>query len=226
MLDITDYIYFDIETAGKYKDVYSMEKDDPTLFGMLLHKYKSSKDVQPAETIEDYYRRICGLIAEYGQIVCVSVGIVKPDGTWRTTSYTGSEETILKQVSQVFQTALEHNKIPCGFNIITFDLPWLNKKMIKYGIRIPYNLLLFNKKPWELKVLDLIEVWKMSGKSWSTLAEVSNELGIENPKDKMHGDMVHDTFWGDGDVDSIACYCEGDVIVVKQIVEKMVISFD
>jgi predicted PolB exonuclease-like 3'-5' exonuclease len=162
---------------------------------------------------------------EYGKIVCVSIGYMTKNDVWKVDGIIGTEEEILNQTANIFNKALERNLMPCGYNIINFDLPWLNKKMIKYGIRVPYNILLFDKKPWNLKVLDLCDAWKMTTKYMTSLEVVTYELGLESPKTDMHGGEVHDVYWVENDINKISKYCNGDVKALVDIVEKFSESY-
>ena len=226
-MKLTDYLYFDIETAGKYKDVTMLKQAEPILYELLLKKYnnQSINEKREGESIDDYYLRVSSIIPEYGKIVCVSVGRVDQDGKWWVSSITGDEIDIINRTKSIFIGALNNNLIPCGYNILTFDLPWLNKKFIKHGVRLPYNLLLFDKKPWDVNVLDLFEVWKSTGRYWSSMDEVAYELGIKSSKTKLSGDKVHYTFWYENDVNKIAEYCEDDVRVLKDIISKFISSY-
>lgn len=227
--NVQDFLYFDIETVGKHKNLDILKEKEPKLYELLVKKFtnKSDKDKWGGEdmSMSDLYRRMSSIIPEYGKIVCISFGFVDSNGNWKTQSLTGDEDVIVKNAQDIFEKALERNKIPCGYNIISFDLPYINKKMIKYGVRIPYNILLYDKKPWTLNVFDLCEVWKSTGRYWSSLDEVTYELGLPSPKNALSGDKVHDTYWNDNDIDKIQKYCEGDILALKNIVEKLVISF-
>lgn len=92
--------------------------------------------------------------------------------------------------------------------------------MHKYGITPADIILLYDKKPWETRIKDLYDDWK--GKfAWSyNLDEVTYELGIKSPKDKMSGKEVHKYYW-DGKIEEIKKYCEKDVISVLNCYEKI-----
>lgn len=230
-INVRNFLYFDIETVGKYKDVFDMQQDDPKLYSLLEKKFsnkgdKERWDIGENGDINDLYLRMSPIIPEYGKIVCITFGSVNENDEWKVKSFVGDEETILKNTAKMFMKASEKNIMPCGYNVILFDLPFINKKMIKYGIRIPYNILLFDKKPWNIKVFDLCESWKSTGRYWSSLDEVTHELGVESPKENLSGDKVHYTYWIENDIDKIQKYCEKDVKALKDVVEKMAISFN
>ena len=227
-MNVSDFLYFDIETVGKYKDAADLKLIDPKLYSLFLNKLTNKGTVEVAnyDNINEQYKRMSPITPEYGKIVCASFGYIDSNENWKTHSFIGEEEEIVIKSKNIFEKAMEKQIIPCGYNIIPFDLPWFNKKMIKYGVRVPYSILSYNKKPWEIKVLDLCEVWKGTGRAWSSLDEVTHELGVPSPKGKLSGDMVHDAYWIDNAIDKIATYCEGDVKALKDVVEKLIISYE
>jgi hypothetical protein len=93
--------------------------------------------------------------------------------------------------------------------------------MIKYDIKIPYNIQLFDKKPWTTGVLDISDAWRSTGRYWSSLDEVTYELGLPSPKGELSGDKVHDEYWNKNGIDKIVKYCEGDVFALKGIWDKI-----
>jgi hypothetical protein len=216
-------IFFDIETVGKYRDVDELKKSDKRLYKLLEKKFKNTGDKERWEsgTIEEMYFRMSPIIPEYGKIVCISLGYDDDDGKWIITSLTGEESDILNNVQKIFLKSGKAGYVPCGYNVILFDLPWINKKMIKHGIRIPYNIQLLDKKPWNTGILDLSDSWRTTGRYWSSLDEVTYELGLTSPKDELSGDKVHDTYWNKNDISKIAKYCEGDVFALKETWDKI-----
>jgi hypothetical protein len=76
-------------------------------------------------------------------------------------------------------------------------------------------------KPWEVLVLDLSDTWRGMGKTMSSLAEVSYELGLEEPVLDMTGEQVFDYYWNKKDIDSIAKKCESDVITTIEVAKRL-----
>jgi len=224
-MTVRDFIFFDIETVGKQKDLKNLELNEPKLYQMITKKFGNRSEKKDTDSVEEFYRRMSPVLPEFGKIVCISYGYVDSNDNWKVNSCVGDEEYIVKNAQKTFQKALDMNLQPCGYNIIGFDMPWLNKKMVKYGLQVPYNILLYNKKPWEVKVLDLCDVWKSTGRYWCSLDEVIYELGLPSPKDELSGDKVHDTFWVENDITKISKYCEKDVKATKDIVEKLIVSY-
>ena len=219
-MNYRQYVYFDIETAGKYPDLETLKNQDKIGYNLFLRKidrksdqFKDWKEVDP----NDVYKNKVSLIPEFGKVVCVSVGIIKEDegeDKFVINSFYGKdEEKIIKDVHKVFNKFSYKTLFGLsGFYIKGFDIPWLNRKFMEYGLEIPNLFKNFKVKPWEMNVLDLAEAWK----GYSTLESVSFEemlylLDIKSPKEIMKGSEVHDYFWVKDDLEKIKKYCEADV---------------
>jgi hypothetical protein len=106
----------------------------------------------------------------------------------------------------------------CAHNGKEFDYPYIARRMIVNGLIIPEILDNAGKKPWEVKLLDTMELWKFGDyKSYTSLDLLSSILGIPSPKDDIDGSMVADIYWKEHDLKRIVRYCEKDVLTVAQI---------
>ncbi len=63
--------------------------------------------------------------------------------------------------------------------------------MIINGLIIPEILDNAGKKPWEVKLLDTMDLWKFGDyKNYTSLELLTSVLGIPTPKDDIDGSMV------------------------------------
>ena len=193
-------LFFDIETAGSSKDFYFLTPE-------MQEAWKISK-----KTPEDYANE-CSLTPEFGQVVCCTFGYEK-DGNLVITT-----ETNIFEIHRLFK--LSSSFTPCGWNIKGFDIPFLNKHFLKNGLKIPAILSTYNKKPWEVNILDLQEIWKQNGFNSCKFNSACVFLGIETPKDDIDGSQVHDAFWN-GEIERIKTYCEKDVISLHKMYNKII----
>jgi hypothetical protein len=90
--------------------------------------------------------------------------------------------------------------------------------MVINGIDIPEALKIAGRKPWEVRHLDTMELWKFGDyKSYTSLKLLAKVLGIPSPKDDIDGSMVNSVYWQEKDVDRIVEYCQKDVITLTQV---------
>jgi predicted PolB exonuclease-like 3'-5' exonuclease len=224
-----DLVYFDIETAGKYKDLNSLMLNDSRGYNLFLRKIerKSSQILDWQINPEQVYLDKSPLIPEFGRIVCVSIAtFVEKEGVEQLKMMSicdESEEVLIRRVHKIFNTVSNKTLLGlCGFYIKGFDIPYLNRKFLQYDLKIPKVLKTFNVKPWEMNVVDLAEVWK----SFGTLENVSLDemlyvLDVASPKSIMAGKDVHYAFWNNN-IEKIRTYCEADVMSCVEASKKII----
>ena len=215
-LNVENILFLDIETVPE-TETYS-ELD---IVKQELWEVKSRYQRRDEFTAEEFYER-AGIWAEFGKIICISVGFFKIDGDirrFRVTSFHGDEVTILKEFKNLVITHFSSNKhLLCAHNGKEFDFPYIARRMIIHGIELPYKLNLFGKKPWEVPHLDTLELWKFGDyKTFTSLKLLTNVLGIPSPKDDIDGSDVYKVYYEDESIDRIIEYCEKDTIAVAQI---------
>jgi DNA polymerase elongation subunit (family B) len=172
----------------------------------------------------DIYLHKAGMEAEFGRVICVSFGLIGDDGKTRFTSFFGEDEKdILVKSNKILSNAAAKGMKICGHNIKSFDIPFLGKKMLYNGIPPSSNLQIWDKKPWEVAILDTAELFSFG--SWSHrylgLDLLACSLGIESPKEDIEGSKVHGVFWKEKSLERIKDYCERDVDTVIKVLTKI-----
>ena len=90
--------------------------------------------------------------------------------------------------------------------------------MIINGIEIPEALKISGRKPWEVRHLDTMELWKFGDyKNYTSLNLLAHTLGIPTPKDDIDGSMVWEVYWREHNLERIVTYCQKDVVTVAQV---------
>ena len=212
-----EYILFlDIETVPIEENFNSLDAEMQQLWE-LKTQYQRRDEYTP----EDFYDR-AGIWAEFGKIVCISVGYFTFKGdirNFRVTSFFGEESTILKDFNNLLGNHFNQPQhLLCGHNAKEFDIPFIARRMIINQIPIPNKLNLFGKKPWEIPHLDTLELWKFGDyKHFTSLKLLTKILGIPSPKGDIDGSQVGHVFHVEKDIDRIVTYCEKDTIAVAQI---------
>lgn len=219
-INIQNILFLDIETVPERSDFDELSDEKKELFD-LKTKYQRKDDQAP----EDFYER-AGIWAEFGKIICISVGFFtfKNDvRSFRVTSFFGEEVTILKDFSNLLNNHFDRPEhLLCGHNAKEFDFPFIARRMIIHGLPIPNKLNLFGKKPWEIPHLDTMELWKFGDyKHYTSLKLLANILNIPSPKDDIDGSRVAYVYYIEKDIDRIITYCEKDVITVAQIMLRL-----
>jgi hypothetical protein len=215
-LNLEHILFLDIETVPEFEQ-WSELDDDTKLLWETKTQYQRKDEYTP----EEFYDR-AGIWAEFGKIVCISVGYFKIQGDgrqFRTTSFHGDEPKILRDFKALLESHFNRlHHLLCAHNGKEFDFPFIARRMIIHKIDLPYKLNLFGKKPWEIPHLDTLELWKFGDyKHYTSLKLLTKILGIPSPKDDIDGSQVRDVFYEEKDVDRIIIYCEKDTVSVAQI---------
>jgi uncharacterized protein YprB with RNaseH-like and TPR domain len=220
MLDnvkIEDVLFLDIETVP---GVSSYEELNPAF--RLLWEKKSKQFRSPEQGAGDVYER-AGIYSEFGKIICISVGVIKENNpfSFRLKSFYGDvEKKILEDFSEMLSKFCKSHREAtlCAHNGKEFDYPYIARRMIINGLVIPDILDNAGKKPWDVKLLDTMDLWKFGDyKNFTSLDLLTSILGIATPKDDIDGSMVAGIYYGENDLDRIVRYCEKDVLAIGQV---------
>ena len=219
-LNLEHILFLDIETVPQHESFDMLDDDFKKLYTDKTRYLRKEE-----HTPEEYYDR-AGIWAEFGKIVCISVGYFKITGdgrSFRTTSFFGEEEELLIQFKNLIETHFNSSRhLLCAHNGKEFDFPYIARRMIIHGIELPYKLNLFGKKPWEVPHLDNLDLWKFGDyKHYTSLKLLTKILGIPSPKDDIDGSQVRSVFYEEGDIDRIVVYCEKDTVAVAQILLRL-----
>ena len=215
-INVEHILFLDIETVPQSEHFNELDDEKKELWN-----HKSKYQRKEEFTAEEFYER-AGIWAEFGKIICISVGYFNFKGdirTFRTTSFHGEEPKLLKEFKNLIITHFSSSKhLMCGHNAKEFDFPYIARRMIIHGIELPYKLNLFGKKPWEIPHLDTMELWKFGDyKHFTSLKLLANILGIPSPKDDIDGSQVRQVYYEEKNLDRIITYCEKDVITTAQV---------
>ena len=219
-LNLDSILFLDIETVPEEEDFKVLDSEK-----QLLWEQKSQYQRRDEITAGEFYEK-AGIWAEFGKIICISVGFFNIKGdlrSFRVKSFQGVEIEILKEFKALLNSHFSAaNHLLCAHNGKEFDFPYIARRMIIHGISLPSKLDLFGKKPWEVPHLDTMELWKFGDfKHYTSLKLMAHVLGIPSPKEDIDGSMVKQVYYEDKDLDRIIRYCEQDVITVAQILLRL-----
>lgn len=210
-------LFLDIETVPQHAN-----------YSELSERWKQLWD-RKAEYIsrgeksgEEIYDR-AAIYAEFGKIICISVAFVvgkEPDLKLRVKSFIGhDEQDILREFSALLNTNFNTDQhYLCAHNGKEFDFPYLGRRMLANKMELPNLLQLAGKKPWEVRHLDTMQLWKFGDyKSYTSLDLMAAVFDIPTPKDDIDGSKIFDVYYKDGDLLRIKEYCQKDVITLANL---------
>jgi predicted PolB exonuclease-like 3'-5' exonuclease len=226
-IQLKHILFLDIETVPECQDFEALSKIRQDLWEQKS-KYKRAYESKQGEEVSaaDYYKK-AGIWAEFGKIICISVGyfnIDKNSVEFRVKSFFGdNEKQLLTEFSNLLETSFEKKEhLLCGHNIKEFDVPYIARRLLINALPLPKSLNLMGKKPWDVPHLDTLELWKFGDyKHFTSLKLLTEILGIPSPKDDIDGSQVRDVYYDKGDLNRIKTYCEKDVVAVAQVVLRL-----
>lgn len=215
-------LFLDIETVPQVYQFNTLDEKSKELFEAKT-RFMQKEDKQ----FEELYGERASIYAEFGKIVCISVGIVSETRTGKQmrlkSFYHDDEETLLKQFKALLDDRYNTPfHILCGHNAKEFDFPYICRRMLINGIALPAALDIAGKKPWEISHLDTMELWKFGDyKAYTSLALLCHVFQIPTPKDDISGADVARVFYEENDLERIKVYCEKDVVALIQLFLRM-----
>ncbi len=205
-----ELFHFDIETCGQYKDYDDFLDNDERGAKLFESKYSKMNWNEKYSSINEAYIENAGIISTYGKICCISFGY-ESNGEKQIRSFYGDDEKdIVDSFNNLLKKIEQKSFSLSGFRINHFDIPWVLHKLHKYGIEPANMIYLYDKKPWECRVVDMSDDWKQKFAWAFSFDEMCYELGVQSPKDVMNGSQVHKYYY-QGRIEDIKTYCEKDV---------------
>ncbi|MBE0650800.1 MAG: 3'-5' exonuclease [Bacteroidales bacterium] len=217
-ISLENILFLDIETVPAYQ---TFEKVPEKFKKLWEKKAKNLGSKDEDQTAEDLYQR-AGIYAEFGKIICISCGFMNGNEIRLKSFYGDDEKILLEEFSQML---LRHynrqDSLLCAHNGKEFDFPYLARRMLVQGIELPSILDLAGKKPWEVRHLDTLELWKFGDyKHYTSLELLAAIFDIPTPKDDIDGSQVASVYLEENDLERIAIYCQKDVLTTIQLFRK------
>lgn len=219
-INIENILFLDIETVPLAASFDNLQENY-----RLLWTKKAEFLRKENETAKDVYKR-AGIYAEFGKIICISVGYFfknDSDRQFKITSFSGDNE---KEILENFSRFLNSNSrkkevLLCAHNGKEFDFPFIARRMLINELKLPSLLNIFGKKPWEVAHLDTMDLWKFGDyKNFTSLELLASVFNIPTPKDDINGGDIWRVYWEEKNLNRIIAYCQKDVITIARIFLK------
>ncbi len=222
-INLQDILFLDIETVPVVRDFKDLSNEMQWLWDK-----KSQRTRGEDQSAADAWFERAGIYAEYGKIICISVGFMhRNEGEWhfRIRSFSGDDEAaLLTDFGHMLTTHYSSQyKRLCGHNGKEFDFPYICRRMLVNRVAIPPILQIQGKKPWEIQHIDTLDLWKFGDyKNYTSLRLLAALFDVPTPKDDIDGSEVAGVYWNERDLSRIVIYCEKDVLTTARIFLRMV----
>lgn len=217
-IPIERVLFLDIETVPAFGNWKEVSIEEQQLWEKKT-KWQRGEEI----SAEGFYEEKGGVMAEFGKIICISVGMLGKNNKLRINSFFGDNEArLLEEFGKIFDSPRLSDSILCAHNGKEFDFPWIARRMLVNGFQPPIPFQMFGKKPWEISHLDTMELWKFGDwKNYTSLELLAYIFGVPTPKDDIDGSMVTKIYYEEKDLPRIVTYCEKDVLTLANIFRKM-----
>ncbi len=211
-------LFIDIETvpgSGSWEELPESER--------MLWDKKTGFQRKDEISAQDFYSEKAGIMAEFGKIICITIGMLEKNDTLKIKSFAGhNEKKILQEFGEIFNSQRLRDVILCAHNGKEFDFPWIARRFLINGMMPPVPFQMFGKKPWEIPHIDTMELWKFGDyKSFVSLELLAHLFKVPTPKDDIDGSMVSSIYYIEKDLQRIVDYCEKDVLTLANIFRSM-----
>src|SRR5574343_711552 len=158
-IQLQDLLVLDIETVSQHATFGELDEDWQELWTK-----KAGALNNPEINASALYER-ASIYAEFGKIICIGLGIFHESENGlqlRVKAISGHDERqLLGEFAELLNTRFnkEHHRL-VAHNGKEFDFPFICRRMLINGIPLPTILDVSGKKPWEIRHLDTMELWK------------------------------------------------------------------
>lgn len=214
MKKLNDILFLDVETVPFSPSYEELSEDWKALWEKKAQYIK-----KPGQDASDVYSR-AGIYAEFGKIICISVGRINVRNEVRIKSYySDNEHQLLSDFAELLNKHYySENSYLAAHNGKEFDYPYIARRMLVNKISLPKIIDHGGKKPWEIRHIDTLELWKFGDyKHYTSLELLAKLFNIPSPKDDITGADVAKVYYIDKNLERIKKYCEKDVITLIKL---------
>lgn len=214
---LPNILFLDIETVPTTYQYQDLDEETQRLWTLKTKYLQEQKQLKPEEVYDK-----AGIYAEFGKIVCISVGYFRKN-EFRVTSFANDDEQVVLKnftnlINEHFNKA--HHYL-CAHNGKEFDFPFIARRLLICGLPLPSTLNLAGKKPWEVKHIDTMELWKFGDyKHYTSLQLLAHVFNIPTPKDDISGADVAKVYYEEKNLNRIITYCQKDVITIARLYQR------
>lgn len=218
---LKDVLFLDIETVSQTYDYNQLSERLKAQWARKANFLKKEE----GQSAEELFVERSGIYAEFGKIIVIGLGFFHEQDDslqFRTKVLSNDDEVKLLNDFKAIVTKMSPDLRLCGHNGKEFDFPYLSRRMLINGIALPDVLNLSGKKPWEVKHLDTMDMWKFGDwKHYTSLDLLAAIFEIESSKSDMDGSMVNEAYHQQEGLKKIADYCLKDVVVTAKLYAKL-----
>lgn len=140
-IPIEKILFLDIETVPSQSSWENLSEAEQKLWDKkTFHQRK--EEISAA----DFYPERAGIMAEFGKIICISVGMIDKNNSLKIKSFANDDEKkLLNEFGEMFNSPRLHDVLLCAHNGKEFDFPWIARRFLINGMMPPQPFQMFGK---------------------------------------------------------------------------------
>ena len=223
MLENTTYITFDIETIPVVEfELTPVQREE--LDRRLDKELAYQAIANPTANVDKQALRnkLAATSPYWGQIICICLHAVKPNGQVGVIQLIGPEQEILTRFWNNVDETKWGKHVFVSYNGLGFDVPFILRRSAFHGI-LPKNNSFLNLKRFSFDphfdVVTYLSDW--SPQKMISLKLACDYFGVPSPKEgEVKAEGVYDAFCN-GEIQKIADYCSRDVEATYNLLLKI-----
>lgn len=217
---IKNIVFIDIETISITRTTSELSDRMKACWEL------KSNRIAPEQLPDEVFQYKAAIFAEFGKIITISVGYFYEQENQLQLKikslYSHNEKELLESFNTLISKFPEKEIRLCAHNGKEFDYPYLSRRMLINSIQLPSCLDTSGLKPWEIKHLDTLEMWKFGDKkNYTSLELLACVLDIPSSKNDIDGSQVGKVYYQENDLERIAKYCSEDVATTALVYLRM-----
>lgn len=214
---VYDMIFFDVKSVLEYPTFDSLMENNK-LMGENWRKIANEKyaNVDDVLTVEDKYLKYGVYFPEYTKIVAITYATIElENGEMKRhlKKISNSDEylilaTFMELLNEIsgdgIKSTPQYFPYLCGYNLKNKDIPLLIKRYLHHRDKIdvndrilPYILkLTLDSKPWEGRVVDVIDFWNFNGRNNKyDLQTIGDFMNLKRNDDLLSLSEISNYYW-------------------------------
>ncbi len=229
--NLEDVVFVNVESVPELANFYDLTGDMQRLWTETAKAHGLT-----AESEEELYHS-AGLFAEFGKVVCISVGVVRYNNKetkpyFITTTYANDDEcSVLADFADMLDRFMGDNPqghYVAGHNIRRADIPFFGRRMLINNLELPTLFDPQGRRPLTANIIDTADFWafgdmtaqRVSAETLAHVFGIDCETGDYTPT--VVAELYHHYADRNGfaDMDAIIDRSERKVLLVAQLMRR------
>ncbi|GAA4449114.1 3'-5' exonuclease [Nibrella saemangeumensis] len=216
-------LFIDVKTVAAEASFDQVHPRLQQQWEQKIRYYRDDEGMSPAE----WYDRRASYYAEFGRIVCVGIGGLY----WNDEEQLhlkvkildhDNELSLLREFIHIINRYSPNDLVLCAHNGKEFDYPFLCRRMMVHGFKLPQTLQLSGRKPWEVPHQDTLENWRFGERShFVPLDLLAAILDVPAKPLDLTEEQVNLVYYGENDMNRIRQYTQDSIVMLTQVYLRM-----